>query len=446
MSKSNERYSFCHLKSLGDYQLIRPLGIGGMGEVYLARRASGQFIALKLLLPTLANNRRHIELFLKEIALLREIKHPGIVCVLDAGVQDDVCFFAMDYIDGHDLSALINGEAVDEVVALKIIREVAVILRAVFNDYQVIHRDIKPENIMITPDGGVHLLDFGLSLALSSDNEYQCRGIGTVQFSPPEQIAGDTVDLRADIYSLGVTLFQLLTKHFPYDGEVEEIRAAHLNEPVPDPRSYRQEISPFTVEVIKRMMAKDPDERYQSWNEIIMVCDKVLKKMSQKKYFANLALPGLKKNLVALLLALIALLGLVLYSRVEAARKRVERDSARLLKSVETMPEDDCQQKLEALNQLPPDMSKKYLLAVAEAKKILKGRIAERKRREQAVAIENALREIRHKSYNDFEQQKQWVEAQRFWQSQLEHHEFKHESRFVTEVTRYLDFIKQQSK
>ncbi|MDD2479174.1 MAG: serine/threonine-protein kinase, partial [Victivallaceae bacterium] len=179
MSKSNERYSFCHLKNLGDYQLIRPLGIGGMGEVYLARRASGQFIALKLLLPTLANNRRHIELFLKEIALLREIKHPGIVCVLDAGVQDDVCFFAMDYIDGHDLSALINGEAVDEVVALKIIREVAVILRAVFNDYQVIHRDIKPENIMITPDGGVHLLDFGLSLALSSDNEYQCRGIGT---------------------------------------------------------------------------------------------------------------------------------------------------------------------------------------------------------------------------------------------------------------------------
>ncbi|MDD3116604.1 MAG: serine/threonine-protein kinase [Victivallaceae bacterium] len=439
--ETSEKYNFSHLKKLGPYRLIRHLGIGGMGEVYLAEHKSGEYVALKLLLPSLANNRHHIELFLKEINLLGAIKHPGIVRALDAGVQDDVCFFAMDFIDGYDLTSLIDGDAVSEKVALRIIRETAVILRDVFKNYQVIHRDIKPENIMITSDGAVHLLDFGLSLAQKHNDEYNCGGIGTAQFSAPEQFAGAAIDFRADIYSLGVTLYQLLTKSFPYDGSTEDIKNGHLQQPVPDPRNLRSDISEHTVKIIRKAMGKKSECRYKSWNRMIADIDSALRKISPDSRFATIMrLPGMKRNLVALLVALVAFGGLIFYSHIEVARKNIELKAANLLKTVKTISKEDCQEALKILDELPPEMPEKFRTAVVEAKVILNQKIAEKKRYDQDIAVENALRDIRHKSYI-LEQQNNWAEARKLWESQLKYHEFKAHDRFASEAGRYLEYI-----
>ncbi len=282
-----EKSNFSHVKRLGNYRLLYPLGIGGMGEVYLAEREPDRAkVAIKLLLPSLANNRYHIELFLKEIKMLARIKHPGIVRALDAGVQGDVCFFVMDYIQGRNLVSVIEqDQPVSEVAALVIVRDAAVILRDVYRKYRIIHRDIKPENIMITPQGSVHVLDFGLSWGIQDARGYNSAGVGTAHFAAPEQQAGKQIDYRADIYALGATLFQLLTGRYPYERDsVEALREAHQNAPVPNPRELRPNLSDEATAILEKCLAKAPEDRYASWREMIHSLNHALRKLKRQKY------------------------------------------------------------------------------------------------------------------------------------------------------------------
>lgn len=282
-----EKSNFSHVKRLGNYRLLYPLGIGGMGEVYLAEREPDRTkVAIKLLLPSLANNRYHIELFLKEIKMLARIKHPGIVRALDAGVQGDVCFFVMDYIQGRNLVSVIEeDQPVSEVAALVIIRDAAVILRDVYRKYRIIHRDIKPENIMITPRGSVHVLDFGLSWGIQDARGHNSAGVGTAHFAAPEQQAGKEIDYRADIYALGATLFQVLTGRYPYERDsVEALREAHQNAPVPNPRELRPNLSDETTAILLKCLAKAPEDRYVSWREMIHSLNHALRRLKRRKY------------------------------------------------------------------------------------------------------------------------------------------------------------------
>jgi serine/threonine-protein kinase len=282
-----EKSNFSHVKRLGNYRLQHPLGIGGMGEVYLAVREPDQTrVAVKLLLPSLANNRYHLSLFLKEIGMLSRIKHPGIVRVLDAGVQEDICFFVMDYIEGRNLVSVIDeDQPVSELAALTIIRDAAVILRDVYRKYRIIHRDIKPENIMITQQGSVHVLDFGLSRGLTEAQGRNAAGIGTAHFAAPEQQLGQNIDFRADIYALGATLFQLLTGRYPYEcATIEELREAHASAPLPEAQETRPDLSEESAAILKRSLAKPPEGRYSSWREMIHSLNKAIRSVKRKKY------------------------------------------------------------------------------------------------------------------------------------------------------------------
>lgn len=282
-----EKSNFSCVRRLGNYRLQYPLGIGGMGEVYLAIREPDETrVAIKLLLPPLANNRYHLGLFLKEIGVLSSIRHPGIVRVLDAGVQEDICFFVMDYIEGRNLVSVIEeDQPVSEMAALTIIRDAAVILRDVYRKHRIIHRDIKPENIMITPHGSVHVLDFGLSRGLTEAQGRNAAGIGTAHFAAPEQQLGQSIDFRADIYALGATLYQLLTGRYPYEcNSIEELREAHSNAPLPNPCGIRPDLSEESAAVLKKSLGKTPDQRYSSWREMIHELNRAIRKVKKGKY------------------------------------------------------------------------------------------------------------------------------------------------------------------
>ncbi len=431
--------NFSHVQKLGDYNLIRPLGIGGMGEVYLARRESdNSMVAIKLLLPSLANNRYHIELFLKEINMLGQIQHDGIVRVLEAGVQDDVCFFVMDYIDGNNLVSIMEMEkTVSETAALAIIREVAMILKDVYEKYHIIHRDIKPENIMITRKSTVHVLDFGLSWAMHEQRSGRCPGIGTAHFAAPEQQHGLGVDFRADIYSLGTTLYQLLTGKFPYEcHSIAELKEAHLNAPIPDPRELRPDLSAATVALIKKSLAKDPGDRYRSWNDMIKAIDKALEANHRRR--SVFASSRGKYLIVALILSLAALVFMADLCRKEQQQRRLNAECAELIKTAEELSPQNYEEALNVLDEIPLHAPRQYLEAAAEVRKMIESKLAIMREREREGKISGELKRLREQSFK-FEEQQRWREIKELWQNQLEKNQFKNDGTFASEARRQLD-------
>lgn len=433
--------NFSHVQKLGAYSLIRPLGIGGMGEVYLARRDSdNSLVAIKLLLPSLANNRYHIELFLKEINMLEQIQHPGIVRVLEAGVQDDVCFFVMDYIDGNNLVSILETEkTVSETAALAIIREVAMILRDVYEKYHIIHRDIKPENIMITQNSTVHVLDFGLSWGMHEQRNGRCPGIGTAHFAAPEQQHGMGVDYRADVYSLGATLYQLLTGKFPYErNSIADLKEAHLNAPIPDPLKLRPDLSPVTVALIRKSLAKDPENRYRNWENMLKDINKALDRSCRRH---NLVASSTGKYLLmALLLSLAALSVLIYLSRKEIQQKRWDVECAKLLEIAEKLSPQNYEEALNILDEIPLHASRQYLEAADEVRSMIESKLAVIQEQEREEKIATELKRIREQSYK-LEEQQRWQEIKELWHNQLEKNPFRNDKSFIAEVRRHLDMV-----
>ncbi|MFN0206372.1 MAG: protein kinase domain-containing protein [Planctomycetota bacterium] len=253
---------------IGGCRLTQRIGAGGMGVVYKAEQISlGRTVAIKLLPDSLKNDPQIAERFKREIAILAKLSHPTIVSILDGGISEQGAFFIMEFVDGVSLRRILNTGGLEPAHALQIVRQLCDALEYAHQN-SIIHRDIKPENILINRDGRVRLLDFGLSRYTSAGEPglltRATQVLGTFEYMAPEQReASRSVDHRADLYSLGVVIYEMLTGELPI-GKF-------------DPPSKRNiQVDVRLDEVVLRVLEKSPDRRYQNASDIKTEVDRIV--------------------------------------------------------------------------------------------------------------------------------------------------------------------------
>ena len=250
---------------LHGYRLIRPLGRGGMANVYLALQESVQReVALKVMSPTLLGDPEFGERFLREARIAASLRHPNVVQVHDVGQQDGHHFIAMEYLSGGPILTR-RSPRPDVETALHITQEIALALDYAHR-HGVVHRDIKPDNILLREDGTPVLTDFGIARAGTAARMTRTGAIvGTPHYMSPEQARGQPLDGRADLYSLGVLLHELLVGHVPYQADDSlAIGIMHITAPLP---KLPAELAPLQS-LLDRMLAKEPEHRFQSGREL----------------------------------------------------------------------------------------------------------------------------------------------------------------------------------
>ena len=258
-----------------DYEITAKLGKGGMGEVYQARQpVLKRLVALKVLSPALAADEGFITRFQTEAAAAANLSHPNIVPVYTAGVSEGIHYIAMEFVEGQTLrKRLDEGGRLDPEQALEICYYVALALDHGWTKASLIHRDVKPDNIFIGANGVIKLGDFGLAKSLSGNDRATMTGttMGSPHYLSPEQARGDRdIDFRTDIYSLGCTLFQLLTGHSVYRGDTPmSVILKHLHEPVPSVWEWRPDCPPALAALVERMLAKTKEDRPPSYDQLI---------------------------------------------------------------------------------------------------------------------------------------------------------------------------------
>lgn len=260
----------------GRYDVVRLLGIGGMGRVYLARdRVLGREVALKVLDENRASDGQFLERFKREARAAAALNSPGIVAIYDWGEMNGLYCMVMEYVPGETLKQLVERRgALPELEALNIASQVAGTLE-VAHQHGVIHRDIKPHNILIDPNGRIKVVDFGIARAAGLTQLTTTSAVwGTVHYVAPEQTQRRPVDGRTDLYSLGVVLYEMVTGTEPFKGDSPiEVALQHINaQPLP-PRRIRPEISAWTEAIILKAMAKDPDDRFGTAAEMATALD-----------------------------------------------------------------------------------------------------------------------------------------------------------------------------
>src|SRR4051794_2719606 len=254
----------------GRYKIVRKLGSGGMADVYLAEdQELGRRIAIKILNDRHANDEQFIERFRREAKNAAALNHPNIVSIYDRGEAEDTYYIAMEYLDGRTLKELVVGRGPAPVnVAVEYARQILSALRFAHR-HGIVHRDIKPHNVLVDREGRVKVTDFGIARAGTSQMTEAGSIVGTAQYLSPEQARGTEVDQRSDLYSLGVVLYELLTGQTPFDGDTPvEIAMKHLSATPRPPSQIRRDVPRDLDMVVMRALAKDPDARYQSADEM----------------------------------------------------------------------------------------------------------------------------------------------------------------------------------
>ncbi len=260
------------------YQIIEKLGKGSMGVVYKAKQLSvDRVVAIKILLDQLSENRDFIRRFDREAKIAAKLSNAHVVQAIDAGEANGRYFFVMEYVEGDTIKDFLDkGKRFDERSALKIAIAVAEALKHAHSK-GLIHRDVKPENVILTKDGGVKLADLGLA-RLTSDEKWALAeagmAIGTPYYISPEQVRGQVdVDIRCDIYSLGATLYHMVTGQVPYSGETpQEVMKKHVSKEavLTPPDHLNKSLSNGLGVVVETMMAKDRNERYLTPEDLIL--------------------------------------------------------------------------------------------------------------------------------------------------------------------------------
>ena len=261
---------------LGGYRILRPLGEGGMGKVYLAsHEATGERVAIKVLPPRVAiEEAQSLERFRREMDLSRRVKHPNLARTIGDGEEGGIHFMVMDYIRGETLYQIVKGEDGGPLRVTDVARLFLKVLDGLGAAHAggLVHRDVKPSNIMITPEGDALVLDLGL--ARSSGDEPPLTRlnvvVGTLDYASPEQLVdASSADKRSDLYSLGCTLYFALAGRPPFEGGniVNKIYRQRMDDPEPLERVANGVPATFAA-IVRKLMAKQPDDRYQTCAEL----------------------------------------------------------------------------------------------------------------------------------------------------------------------------------
>lgn len=257
---------------IGDrYEILERIGTGGMSDVYKAKDYKlNRFVAVKVLKQEFSENANFVSKFRVEAQAAAGLMHPNIVNVYDVGEESGIYYIVMELVEGITLKKYIERKArlsVKEAVSIAI--QVSMGLEAAHNNH-IIHRDIKPQNIIISKEGKVKVTDFGIAKAATS-NTITSNVMGSVHYTSPEQARGGYSDEKSDIYSLGITMFEMLTGRVPFNGETTvAIAIKHIQEEMPSPRDYVSEIPISVEQIVCKCCQKSPDRRYQSMPELII--------------------------------------------------------------------------------------------------------------------------------------------------------------------------------
>lgn len=256
---------------LGDrYEILEKIGTGGMSDVYKARcHKLNRFVAVKVLKQEFSENANFVSKFRVEAQAAAGLMHPNIVNVYDVGEENGIHYIVMELVEGITLKKYIEKKArLSYKEAVSIAIQVSLGIEAAHNNH-IIHRDIKPQNIIISKEGKVKVTDFGIAKAATS-NTITSNVMGSVHYTSPEQARGGYSDEKSDIYSLGITMFEMLTGRLPFNGETTvAIAIKHIQEEMPSPKEFVPEI-PYGVEqIVLKCCQKSPDRRYQSMAALI---------------------------------------------------------------------------------------------------------------------------------------------------------------------------------
>jgi serine/threonine protein kinase/Tol biopolymer transport system component len=270
-------------QTISHYKVLEKIGAGGMGEVYRARDISlGRLVALKVLLPEFCFDAERVQRFQLEARAASALNHPNILTIHQIGAWEDSHFIASEFVEGETLRDRLKSESLSLDETLEISIQIGSALQAAHAS-GIVHRDIKPENVMIRKDGLVKVLDFGLakltktkSLDAAAETRAQVKTqsgmiIGTAAYMSPEQARGNAVDVRTDVWSLGVVLYEMVTKTHPFPGETtSDAIAAILKSEAPPLAQYIADVPPELEQIVGKSLKKDREERYQHSKDMLV--------------------------------------------------------------------------------------------------------------------------------------------------------------------------------
>ena len=286
------------------YQILKKINQGGMSTVYLAtQRSMGRQVALKVMSPVLNADPIFSERFQREANIVGQLSHPNIVAIHDIGRYRSLNYIAMDYLPGGSVADALTRGAIEPLEALQITRQIAMALDHASNKGYV-HRDLKPENILFREDGSAVLTDFGVARAVARTTRMTNTGmvVGTPHYMSPEQARGAAVDGRADLYSLGVVFYEMLTSAVPYQAEeAVAIAIKHLTDPIPRLPARHS----LYQGLIERFLAKDPDQRFQRGLDVVDAIDQLFAAIEGKSPSTTTKLNNTSVRVSSLLRALL---------------------------------------------------------------------------------------------------------------------------------------------